>query len=414
MTRPWEQRLSERAPTSAKIAQDARRVLAGGGTHELRFVDPFPIAVSRAAASRKWDVDGNEYVDYVVGHGALLLGHGRAEVVDAVREQLGRGTHFGAAHEAEVEWGALVCDLVPSAERVRFVSSGTEAVLLAARVARAFTGRSVIVKMPQHFHGWSDVGMVALNDPNEAGYGDVEPHRIDTIADRLSRGDVAAVIVEPSGGRFGAFPLGGTDLWLLRESSARHGALLIFDEVVTGFRWAVGGAQERFGITPDLTTLAKVLGGGLPGGALAGRADVMELFDRDHQPRIYHPGTFNANPLSAAAGIATLRLVANGEPTAKAQLHAAVLREALRGELARAGAAGEVYGEASAFHIALGDRRAVRAGAGSALRSAMLSHGIDLLGPGGLTSDVHGDEDIDRATTAFGLSLRDLQSAGLL
>ncbi len=440
MTWPWELRIEGSAPASRKVHGEALSVLAGGVAHEVRHVPPFPIAIERASGPRKWDVDGNEYIDYLMGHGALLLGHGHPEVTEAVREQVVRGTHYGASHRSEVEWAQLICELVPSAERVRFTSSGTEAVMLAARVARSVTGRDVIVKFDYHFHGWSEIGMVALNGPSDlrppglstAALSDVvalSPRQPQALESRLAAGDVAAIIVEPSGAHFGQVPVDRAFLENLRTQSSRYGSLLIFDEVVTGFRWAPGGAQERFGIAPDLTAMAKIVAGGLPGGAVAGLAEVMSVFEdrtepswnRDH--RLFHPGTFNANPLSAAAGGATLRLVANGEPTKRADQAAAQLRSAMNDVLEGASVPGKVYGDSSAFHVYLGEEpagderdhgyAAMRGGVGLALRVALLSRGVDLLGSGGLVSATHGPAEIEATVAAFDQSVRELARAGV-
>ncbi|MGH2806756.1 MAG: aspartate aminotransferase family protein [Actinomycetota bacterium] len=440
MTASWEERFAARAPASGKIHEEARRVLAGGMTHDNRFIRPFPLAIERAEGAVKWDPDGNEYIDYVLGHGALLLGHGHPATVEAVREQVGHGTHYGAAHRAEVEWGELVCDLIPSAERVRFTSSGTEANMLALRVARAFTGRPVVVKFDVHFHGWSDIGVIAQSAPFDvpaspglsSASNDIVALPIrDRVAieQRLSIGDVAAVILEPSGAHFGEVPLEPDTLSYLRDVTQRHGTLLIFDEVITGFRWAPGGAQERFGVVPDLTALAKILGGGLPAGAVGGRADILEGFDLrgdrdwDRFRHVFHPGTFNANPLSAAAGIATLNEVATGEPTRRAEETADELRRALNDVLRRAGIAGKVYGEASVFHIYLGAEpsaaeadvalSSMRGELGRALRTALLTRGVDLMRASGMVSWVHGDREVDKTAAAFEASLKELADAGV-
>jgi glutamate-1-semialdehyde 2,1-aminomutase len=436
VTVPWEERFAEAAQASGKIHRDATRVIAGGMTHDVRFATPFPLSIERANGPRKWDPDGNEYIDYVVGHGALILGHGHPATVEAVRDQVGRGTHYGASHQSEVEWAGLVCDLVPSAERVRFTSSGTEAAMLAVRVARAFTARPKILKFHIHFHGWSEVGVVGLAEPFEipptvgltegmtADVVSMSPREPDAIEARLAEGDVAAVILEPSGAHFGQVPIDEAFLRFLSEVTKRHETLLIFDEVVTGFRWAPGGVQEKFGITPDLTTLAKILGGGLPAGAIAGRAEVFERLELRGDPKwdryehVFHPGTFNANPLAAAAGIATLKEIATGEPNKKADAAAAALRDAMNEAIGQVGVPAKVYGESSVFHIFLGpeppeDRRdaalaSMRGPIGQALRGALLSHGVDLLVSGGMLSSTHGEAEIEHTVRAFEASLQEL------
>jgi glutamate-1-semialdehyde 2,1-aminomutase len=305
---------------SRELHEDARRVLPGGLAHDVRRADPFPLAVARARGARKWDVDGHELVCYVMGHGALLLGHAHPAVVEAIRAQARVALHPGACHELERAWAAEVVRLVPSAERVRFTSSGTEATMLALQVARAFTGRPRLVKLVGHFHGWHDWAAFGVDPPFArpatpgipaavANLVSVLPPELPAVERTLAAGDVAAVMLEPSGAAWGAVPLPEGFLAGVRALCDEHGAVLVFDEVVTGFRWSPGGAQELAGVVPDLTALAKVLAGGMPGGALAGRAEVMEVlaFRREGETKVSHPGTHNAHPVSAAAGIATLR-----------------------------------------------------------------------------------------------------------
>ena len=259
-------------PGSARLAEKARAVLPSGLAHDSRNFDPYPIYVAHAAGPLKWDVDGNRYVDYFGGHGALLLGHNHPKVLAAIHAALDRGTHFGACHELEVRWAELVCQMVPSAECVRFTSSGTEATLMALRLARAYTGRTKLLRFRGHFHGWHDhmtsghhdhfdgsastgvLGGVADNvllcDPNDtAGLIKLfEQHR-----------DIAAAILEPTGAHFGRMPILPEFLQTLRTLTKDAGTILVFDEVVTGFRCSPGGAQQALGITPDMTTLAKIL-----------------------------------------------------------------------------------------------------------------------------------------------------------
>ena len=274
-------------PRSAALSARARDLFPGGVTHDVRLADPFPLAVARAEGARKWDLDGHELVCYVMGHGALLLGHSHPEVVSAVRAQAGRFFHPGANHELECDWAELVIRLVPSAERVRFTSSGTEASLLALRVARAATGRDKIVKLSGHFHGWHDQVAVGsdppFDRPDTAGLPratadtvTVIPADAGALAEALQAGDVAAVILEPSGAAWGTVPLPEGFLAAARRLTGAAGVLLVYDEVVSGFRWAPGGVQELAAVHPDLTVLGKVLAGGMPGGAVCGRADLMD------------------------------------------------------------------------------------------------------------------------------------------
>jgi glutamate-1-semialdehyde 2,1-aminomutase len=277
-----------RTPKSAEMARRAADIFPSGVTHDGRYLQPYGIYVDRAAGSRKWDVDGNEYVDYAGGHGALLLGHNHPQVTAAVQKQLALGSHFGACHELELRWGELVQKIVPSAERVRFTSSGTEATMLALRLARAFTSRQKIMHFMGHFHGWHDhvaFGVTSHYDgtPTPGVLPEVASNVVmapagDIAATRklLEEHDIAAVIIEPTGASWGQVPVLKEFLAALRNMTQERGVVLIFDEVISGFRCAPGGAQEAYGITPDMTTLAKIIAGGFPGGAVVGRRDIME------------------------------------------------------------------------------------------------------------------------------------------
>jgi glutamate-1-semialdehyde 2,1-aminomutase len=436
-------------PGSQKLYEESLRTFPSGVTHDIRYTSPFPIFVERAQGSRKWDVDGNEYVDYVMGHGALFLGHAYPQITQAVAEQAARGTHYGANHRLELDWGRLVQQMVPSAEEVRFTSSGTEATLMAVRLARAYTGRDKLLKFDHHFHGWHDyvVGVRAAESetPRSAGVPaatlgntiSIPQNDISLVEERLAEGDVAAVILEPTGASWGTLPIRETFLAQLREVITRNNTVLIFDEVVTGFRVSPGGVQARSGVTPDVTTMAKILAGGIPGGAVAGKADILSMLEfRDDAGwnaglRVAHPGTFNANPLSAAAGSTMLSLVAIGEHHRHADRLNERLIAALNDVLDRAGVRGRVYGLASYFHILLGKdppktldgiewpaeaREPPRTSAAlvAALKRGMLNHGVDLMGgSGGFTSGVHTDEDIDLTIEGFDATVREMQAEGL-
>ena len=444
-----------RTPGSARLAERARQVFPSGLTHDSRRLDPYPPYVARASGSRKWDVDGNEYVDYFGGHGALLLGHCHPAVTEAVQRQAALGTHYGACHELELRWGELVQQLVPSAERVRFHSSGTEADMMAIRLARAFTGRPKIVRVRGHFHGWQDHAAFGVDQhldgtPSAGVLGGVaenvllvRPDDVDAACALIeSRDDIAGVMVEPTGGYFGQVPLPPGYVARLRESATRAGALLIFDEVVTGFRIARGGAEEALGVRPDLSSWAKVVAGGLPGGCITGRADVLDLLDFERsaatgREKVSHYGTFNANPLSAAAGVATLEVIASGEdPCARASAVSAELRSALNALLAEQGVPWAVYGEHSGlfFHLNpeghdIGDPREFEPLAmpdwlarlttpsplAPRLRLGLLANGVDMTGkPGGTVSAVHDAGDIERTVEALRATIALVRQEGLL
>jgi glutamate-1-semialdehyde 2,1-aminomutase len=385
------------------LAERARRVLPGGATHASRTYDP-RIYVARSSGSRKWLIDGTELIDYTMGHGALLLGHAHPVVVQALRDQVSHGTHYGAAHPLEVEWAEQIVSLVPSAEKVRFTASGTEAAMLSLRVARAATGRDRIVKLQEHFHGWSDAvtpfldasGTIRTPLGVPAVLGTLTTVvRTDDPADleeTLARRDVAAVIMEASGAHYGQLPLDPTFIAAARAACTASGTVLIFDEVVTGFRIAPGGMQSTLGITPDMSILGKVMAGGLPGGAVAGRADLLELL----ATTIAHPGTFNANPLSAVAGIATLRLIADGFPQRTAEAYAVTLAGEWSAALAAAGIPGTIRRLASILHIFLGDPKAQ-----ARIANAMRAEGVDILNTSAFCSSVHTLADLEQSIAAF-------------
>jgi glutamate-1-semialdehyde 2,1-aminomutase len=444
-------RYTEKTPESARKYQRARELFPSGVTHLIRYLRPHPLFVERALGPLKWDVDGNEYVDYLGGHGALILGHSHPEVVEAVQAQVSRGTHFGAEHEWGVEWASLISEMVPSAERVRFTSSGTEATQLGLRIARAYTRKPKFVRFGAHFHGWHD--QVAFSTPGEgtnhpAGIPAevvdqaiiLEPNDVDALEIVLaSRDDVAAVILEPTGAGFGRVPTGGETLRAIREITKRYGALLMFDEVITGFRCSPGGAQTYYGVTPDLTALAKIVAGGYPGGAITGRADVMSVLYYEEgdngvtPPAVPHQGTFNAAPVSAVAGITTLKLLRSGEVIATANDAAARIRDEMNNVLERLGIHWCVYGEFSAFHIytnpggeAITPRDVTEGRVGweklksgtpmelmHKLRLGFLCEGVDIsTWPGGVTSGVHGPHEVDRTLSAFEKVLRTLREEG--
>jgi glutamate-1-semialdehyde 2,1-aminomutase len=303
----------------------AQKLIPGGvnsPVRAFRSVGGTPPFIARGEGSRIYDVDGNEYIDYVLSWGPLILGHRPPQVIEALREVLEIGTSFGAPTEREVELAALIHECVPSIEMVRLVSSGTEATMSALRVARGFTGRDLTIKFEGCYHGHVDSllvkagsGMATLGIADTAGV--PESFAATTIALPFNsieaveaafreRGEkIAAVIVEPVVGNMGCVPPREGFLEALRVLTAKHGALLIFDEVMTGFRLALGGAQELYGIKPDLTTLGKIVGGGLPLAAYGGRADIMSKVAP--LGPIYQAGTLSGNPLAVSAGIAVLR-----------------------------------------------------------------------------------------------------------
>jgi glutamate-1-semialdehyde 2,1-aminomutase len=307
---------------SHEIMERARTLFPGGVSSPVRAfrgVGGEPFVVRRGAGSRIWDADAREYIDYVLSWGAIVLGHASPLVLDALDGAMRHGTSFGIPTELEVELGELIVSRMPHVEMLRFVSSGTEATMSAIRLARAATQRDVVLKFDGCYHGHADSflvragsGVATLGLPNSPGVPDalasltvVAPFNDLAAVDALLRQHrVAAIIVEPVVGNAGFIPPDPAFLPGLRTLANQHGALLIFDEVMTGFRVAAGGARERFGITADLTTLGKVIGGGLPVAAYGGRRDLMEQIAPSGS--VYQAGTLSGNPLAMAAGIAAL------------------------------------------------------------------------------------------------------------
>ncbi|MCU0578750.1 MAG: glutamate-1-semialdehyde 2,1-aminomutase [Desulfobacterota bacterium] len=322
--------MANRIPTSENLFNRARQIMPGGVNSPVRAaraVGAVPLFISRAAGSRIYDADGNAYLDYVGSWGPLILGHAHPRVVEAIRESAGRGTSYGAPTAIEVELAEAIVSRMPAMEQVRLVNSGTEATMSALRLARGYTGRPLLVKFDGCYHGHGDSflvkagsGLATLGIPGSPGV----PQEIATLTLSLPYNDleavhdlfrdqgprIAAVIVEPIAGNMGVVLPQPGFLAGLREITARHQALLIFDEVITGFRVAPGGAQELYGLQPDLTCLGKIIGGGLPVGAYGGKKEIMAHIAPEGP--VYQAGTLSGNPLAAAAGLTTLQVL--GEP----------------------------------------------------------------------------------------------------
>jgi glutamate-1-semialdehyde 2,1-aminomutase len=347
-----------RTPRSAELFRRATASLPGGSTRTTVFAPPYPPYVAAGEGIRIRDLDGNVYRDFLGNYTSLILGHAHPAVVAAVEHQVRRGSAFGAPTQVEVELAEELCRRLPSVERIRFTSSGTEATMFAIRVARAFTGRQVVARFERHYHGTHDTAMagspgvpVAVGDlVVELPWGDVAGVER-ALAGR--EGDVATVIIEPIQGAGGIRVAEASFLEFLREWCTRNGALLIFDEVIS-FRVGPGGAQEMLGVRPDLTTLGKIIGGGYPLAAFGGRAEVMELFDARRDGALTHGGTYNGNPVAAAAGLATLRELTPERFEQLSRLGDR-LRRRLADGIAAGGLAARVEGVASLFQVHAGE-----------------------------------------------------------
>jgi glutamate-1-semialdehyde 2,1-aminomutase len=342
-------------PRSQELFQKALQLMPGGVSSPVRAfrsVGGEPVYMARGEGSRMTDVDGNNYIDYVGSWGPLILGHCHAEVVEAVARALALGTSFGASTLAEVELAEEIQKAFPSMERVRFVNSGTEATLSALRVARAATGRDKILKFEGCYHGHSDSllvkagsGVATLGLPDSPGV----PRALAALTltapfndsaaleetFRLQRNELAAVIVEPVAGNMGCVAPAPGFLEKLRALTEEQGTVLIFDEVMTGFRVRYGGAQELFGVTPDMTTLGKIIGGGLPVGAYGGKAELMDLVAP--AGAVYQAGTLSGNPLAMAAGAKTLEVLSRPGVYERLESISTRLERGLKAEAARAG-----------------------------------------------------------------------------
>jgi glutamate-1-semialdehyde 2,1-aminomutase len=437
-------------PGSRERYERARRLMPSGVAHDGRMFSPFPFYVQRAAGAHKWDVDGHRYLDCWSGHGALMLGHDHPAVITAIVEQARRGLHYSACHDLELRWAELIHECVPGAARVRFTMTGTETTALALRTARAFTGRTKVLKFTGHFHGIHDSAVAAVKDPFEIPMSAGVPaetlgtvlvarhNDLGHVRGLLDEHAVAAVVLEPAGGRSMVAPTNPTFLHALRDLTRQRGVILIFDEVVTGFRMAPGGAQEYFGVTADLTCLAKAVAGGLPGAALVGRADIMDTImftgdsGRDRTRRVADQGTYSGTPLIAAAGVAALEILKTGQVQRHCNRLGDRLRAGMNRVLATRGIPGCVYGASSIFRIFLGasaaelgltdwtfDEARLDRGMGplgAKLHLAMLLNGVDYNrgSANGWLNGAMTDTDIDQMIDAFDRSLARLRADGAL
>ena len=430
--------------SSMELWERAQLSLAGGVSHDGRFLPPYPAYFSRARGARKWDVEGREYIDYAMGSAAMMLGHSHPDVVAALVSQASEGTFFATVHPLEIQWAELVQELVPSAERVRFVASGTEATMLALRVARAYSKRPKVLRFEGHFHGWHDYVVQGMKTPYDRiptlGVPDciretmvVCPTDAQQVESRLKADrQIGTVICEVSGANWGSVPIADELLRDLRTLCDRYDCVLIFDEVITGFRWSPGGKQALLGIKPDMTTMAKIVAGGMPGGAIGGSAEIMRLLDprqeiEGFKPPIIHRGTFNASPIVSAAAVAALKVIRTGEPHRQANRIAAQLRAGMQRVLDQLQVDAIVYGEASTFHVYFGQHarrsiidqvppdaiRSMKRDALDVYTCGLRKRGVDFMSyTGGVTSLAHTNADIDPTLEAFAGAVKDLIDAG--
>lgn len=442
------ERYQQAFPKDRQLAEKANTILPDGITSDGRYTQPFPIYIERSQGSRKWGIGGKEFIDYWGGNGALLLGHNPPAIVEAVTAQLQQGTHYSACHPQEIEWATLVTELIPSTERVRFTNSGTEANLLAIRLARTYTGKNKLLRFVGHYHGWQDSLILGAGEGTGPGIPKTvaemtvvcPPNDIDAVEKCLQADpDIACIILEPTGACSGVIPTNGNFLRQLREITEYYGVVLIFDEIITGFRVSPGGAQAYYQVMPDLTTLAKVLAGGLPGGAVAGKKEILDLISKNEQDKtargkkVSHFGTFNANPLSASAGIAMLKVVKTGKPHEHIDPVAKDLRRQLNQVIDRYHLDWVVYGEFSCIKFLIGhgvgglktgdfdpyqwDYRGLMRRGNPELRKnlrwGLLLNGVDI-SLSSVTTAAHSAEDIQKTISAFSQTIEWMKADGFI
>lgn len=431
-------RYQKRTPKSGALWSAAKQVMPGGDTRTNTFFLPHPLFIERGEGCRLVDADGNDYVDFIANYTSIIHGHAHPKIVEAVTQQLSRGTAYASPMESQIQLASAICSRMSSIERVRFCNSGTEATMNAIRAAKAFTGRNKIIKMEGGYHGSHDAALISvapsltqvgprssphsvpdleglfggvLKDVLVVPFNDIED--ASHIIERNSN-DLAAVIVEPMLGSGGGIPAKSDFLHFLRDATKSTGALLIFDEIIT-LRLSFGGAQEIYGITPDLTTLGKIIGGGFPVGAFGGNAEVMALFDPMRR-KLFQGGTFNGNAVSMVAGFVALELLTRDE-IARINALGELLRQGLSKALADSSVPGQVIGVGSLLQVHFGEEPVIdyrSAATGSKelvplLHLALLNRGIFSSTRNSLCiSTPMGEDEVNHAVEAFKDSLSDL------
>jgi len=406
---------------SKALYERAKKVLPAGVSYGIRFFEPYPFYTAKAKGSKLYDVDGNEYIDFWLGHTALILGHSPKPVVEAVKKQLENGTHYGTCHELEIALAEKVVKMVPNVEMVRFTNSGTEANMYAVRLARTYTGKRKIAKFEGGWHGGYDALHIGVkypfDIPESAGltagatqdtmllpFNDIEGVRKKLQDEK----DVAAIIIEPVLGAGGGIPAEKEFLKELREICDEKDVLLIFDEVITGFRLAPGGAQQFFGVKSDITVLGKILGGGFPIGAFCAKKEIMEKLDTRVYERpnyAFHGGTFTANPITMTAGLATLKILEDGKLLRKLNALGDKIRRELKAIFEKNNIDAQVTGASSIFNVHFTKEEVRDAKAASrADKKKLLEYNLELIANGifflpthnGTLSTAHTKSDIEK------------------
>jgi glutamate-1-semialdehyde 2,1-aminomutase len=424
----------QKTPLSESLFKRAKELMPGGISHNLHYFPPYPFFIKKARGSKIWDVDGNEYIDLWMGHYTHILGHQSEIVVEAIERQLKDGIHWGIVFEKQIEWAELIRELIPCAEMVRFCCSGTEATMYAVRLTRAITGRKTILKIAGGWHGANSDLSLGIKMPYEKGeslgllpelqqYTKTIPFNDLTGSLEIihqNKKDLAGIILEPAIGEGGFTPATNEYLKMLRSETEKFGALLIFDEVISGFRVALGGAQARFNIFPDLATLGKIMGGGLPVGALVGKKEILEKTSPEKKGKKWEGiliggGTFSSHPLAAAAGLAILRYLKDhaGEVYPFLESKGEKVKKGIQESLLREGIDGAVTGVGSLFQTHFPFQSGVILNSPHTIhqftdiekrevefRIRMLAKGIHVMHGGGGLSKAHSDEDIEKIIKA--------------
>jgi glutamate-1-semialdehyde 2,1-aminomutase len=434
-----------RTPRSKQLFERAQRVIPGGVCHRVRYFPPYPFFVQKVEGSRIWDVDGNEYLDLWMGHYALILGHKPAVVQEGLREVVDLGIHWGTVHEYEVRFAELIQQIIPCAEKLIFGVSGTEVTMYAVRLARGFTKRRVVLKVEGGWHGAnSDLSWAIhkpFDQPESVGIlSEIGQYTVPVVFNDLEgtlatihrvREDLAGVIIEPVVGSAGFIPADREYLLMLREETRRVGALFILDEIITGFRLGLGGAQEFYGIQPDLVTLGKIAGGGVNLGVIAGRGDVLSLCDATiKSPKgekvLLGGGTFSCSPLAMVVGCRMVEYLKGHalEIYPRIGRLGEKLREGMEGAFIQNGVLGKTIGIGSlcGSYLPFDSQSVIKSPTQMALQTdveridnefkvRMLNHGVYVMHGGGGISTAHSEEDIDRVIQATAEVAREMKAS---